>query len=212
MPAAVVFDMDGVLLDSEPVHYAVLRDLLSPLGIAWSPADHERTLGLTVEDTWRYLGARLPAVVPVDDITARYDEEIIDRYRTGVPPIPGARELVRRLHADGVPIAVASSSLRSWVDAGLDGSGVGECFAYSVAGDEVAAGKPDPEIYLRAARGIGVSPEACIALEDAPAGAASARAAGMRVALVGGGQAPDVDWRIDDLRGFDPAWLRDRAS
>ena len=208
MGAAVVFDMDGVLLDSEPVHYAVLRDLLAPLGIAWSDADHGRTLGLTVAATWSYLGPRLPAGAPLDDITARYDEAILARLRAGVPPIPGARELVRSLAGAGVPLAVASSSPRRWVDAGLEGSGVGEHFASSVAGDEVAAGKPDPEIYLRAAGGLGVAPGRCIALDDAPAGVASARAAGMRVVLVGGAEAPGADRRIDDLTGFDPAWLR----
>ena len=209
MPAAVVFDMDGVLLDSEPVHYDVLRDLLAGEGITWTPEDHERTLGLTTEGTWSYLGARLPAAVSRDDITERYDEAILARFRGGVPLIPGARELAFRLAGSGVPIAVASSSPRALVDAGVSGSGLGECVAFSVAGDEVTSGKPDPGIYLEAARGLGVEPAECIAVEDAAAGVASARAAGMRVALVGGGEAPDVDWRIDDLRGFDLAWLRE---
>ena len=209
MPAAIVFDMDGVLLDSEPVHYEVLRDLLAGEGIAWTPDDHERSLGQTIEDTWAGLRARPDVDLLPDDVAARYDSEMVARYRRGITPIPGAPGLLERLDAAGIPIAVASSSPRAWVDAGLEGSGFAGYARHSVAGDEVAAGKPDPGIYLEAARGLGVPPADCIAVEDAPAGVASARAAGMRVALVGGGGAPEVDWRMDDLRGFDLAWLRE---
>ncbi len=208
MPAAIVFDMDGVLLDSEPVHYDVLRDLLAGEGIAWTPEDHERSLGQTIEDTWAGLRARDDVDLLPDDLTARYDSEMLARYRRGIALIPGARGLLRRLDAAGIPLAVASSSPRAWVDAGLEGAGLAGYARHSVAGDEVTSGKPDPEIYLEAARGLGVPPAGCIAVEDAAAGVASARGAGMRVALVGGGEAPDVDWRIDDLRGFDLAWLR----
>lgn len=128
---------------------------------------------------------------------------MLARYRRGIALIPGARGLLRRLDAAGIPLAVASSSPRAWVDAGLEGAGLAGYARHSVSGDEVAAGKPDPGIYLEAARGLGAEPAECIAVEDAAAGVASARAAGMRVALVGGGEAPEADWRIDDLRGFD---------
>ena len=215
MPAAVIFDMDGVLLDSEPVHYVVLRGVLAAWGLPWSAEDHARTLGMTLEDTWDALCSRHALAAPRGDFEARYGGEIVARYRAGIAPIPGARELVGRLADAGVPIAVASSSPRSWVEAGLEGAGLRERFRTSVAGDEVAAGKPDPEIYLEAARGLGVDPAACIAIEDAPAGVQSARAAGMRVVLLRGEPGGDAlatpDWLIDDLAQFDLAWLRGAA-
>ncbi len=215
MPAAVIFDMDGVLLDSEPTHYIVLRGILAGWGLPWSAEDHARTLGMTLEDTWDALCSRHALAAPRGDFEARYGGEIVARYRAGIAPIPGARELVGRLADAGVPIAVASSSPRSWVEAGLEGAGLRERFRTSVAGDEVAAGKPDPEIYLQAARGLGIDPAACIAVEDAPAGVTSARAAGMRVVLVSRGSSGDTlptpDWLIDDLTHFDRAWLRGAA-
>ena len=216
MPTAVVFDMDGVLLDSEPVHYSVMRDLLAPEGIAWTRDDHERSLGKTIEDTWAGLRARHGADAPVDELAARYDSEMLARYGAGIALLPGALGLLRRLASLDVPVAVASSSHRAWVDAGLRGAGITRYARHSVSGDEVAAGKPDPEIYLQAARGIGVPPAACIAVEDAPTGVASARAAGMEVVLLGAGDgpggAPVPDRRIDDLTGFDLAWLDGRTA
>ncbi len=215
MPAAVIFDMDGVLLDSEPVHYVVLRGVLAAWGLPWSAEDHARTLGMTLVDTWDALCSHHALAAPRGDFEARYGGEIAARYRAGIAPIPGARDLVGRLADAGVPIAVASSSPRSWVEAGLGGAGLREYFGHSVAGDEVTAGKPDPEIYLRAARGLGVDPAACIAIEDAPAGVTSARAAGMRVVLLRGEPGGDAlatpDWLIDDLAQFDLSWLRGAA-
>lgn len=216
MPTAVVFDMDGVLLDSEPVHYEVLRGLLAAAGIPWTPEDHERSLGKTIEDTWGELRARHGTGALAGDLDARYGAEMLARYRSGIVLVPGALGLVRRLASLGVPIAVASSSPRAWVDAGLHGAGIARYALHSVAGDEVAAGKPDPEVYLQAARGLGLPPGECIAVEDAPTGVASARAAGMEVVLVGAGEgaggAPGPDRRIVDLRGFDLAWLDRRTA
>ena len=216
MPTAVVFDMDGVLLDSEPVHYSVLRALLASEGIAWTWGDHERSLGKTIEDTWADLRARHGAAAPVDELAARYDSEMLARYGAGIALVEGALGLLRRLASLDVPVAVASSSHRAWVDAGLRGAGIARYARHSVSGDEVAAGKPDPGIYLQAARGLGVPPAACIAVEDAPTGVASARAAGMEVVLLGAGDGPDgapgADRRIDDLTGFDLAWLDERTA
>lgn len=216
MPTAVVFDMDGVLLDSEPVHYSVLRSLLAAEGISWTLDDHEHSLGKTIEDTWDDLRARHGADAPVDGLAARYDSEMLARYGAGIAPIPGALGLLRRLASLNVPVAVASSSHRAWVDAGLQGSGIARYARHSVSGDEVAAGKPDPEIYLKAARGLGVPPSECIAVEDAMAGVASARAAGMAVVFLSAGEGPGVppgpDRRIDDLTGFDLAWLDGRTA
>ena len=110
-----------------------------------------------------------------------------------------------------MPLALASSSNRDWVDAALDALGLRRFFAETVAGDEVTRGKPDPEIYLRAAQRLNAEPNHCVAVEDAPAGIASARAAGMAVVAVRTPMTADLPlsdatWVIDSLVDFDPAW------
>ena len=112
------------------------------------------------------------------EFEARYNADVLAHYQAGAPLIGGARELVKQLRDAGVPIAVASSSHRMWVNAALEGAGLSEYFDQTTAGDEVSMGKPSPEIYLKAAEKLGVDPARCIAVEDAPAGVESANAAG----------------------------------
>ena len=136
---------------------------------------------------------------------------MLAQYLAGAPLIVGARALVAQLRDAGVPIAVASSSHRIWVDAALSGAGLSEYFDQTTAGDEVAMGKPSPEIYLKAAEKLGFDPADCIAVEDAPAGVESASAAGMRVVLVRSELTNDLDlasdWQVDDLTEFKLTWL-----
>ena len=209
--SAVIFDMDGVLLDSEPLHYEAVRQILAEQGVAFPLDDYDRYLGTTLTSTWDDLCERYPIAMPFAEFEARYHADVLAQYQAGAPLIPGARELVERLLEAGIPIAVASSSHREWVEAALIGASLRGHFEHTVAGDEVAAGKPSPEIYLRAAERVGVDPRGCIAIEDAPAGVASARAAGMRVALVRSELTRklnlDSDWRIDDLTQFETGWL-----
>ncbi|MDE2892443.1 MAG: HAD family phosphatase [Chloroflexota bacterium] len=213
---AVIFDMDGVLLDSEPLHYEAVRLILEEQGVEFPLDDYFRYLGTTLTSTWDDLCERYPITMPFDQFEARYNSDVLDQYLAGAPLIRGARELAAQLQDAGVPIAVASSSHRVWVDAALSGAGLAEYFEQTTAGDEVAMGKPSPEIYLRAAEKLGFDPEDCIAVEDAPAGVESARAAGMKVVLVRSELTKHLDlasdWQVDDLTQFELTWLSGQST
>lgn len=214
--SAVIFDMDGVLLDSEPLHYEAVRVLLAEHGVEFPLEDYFRYLGTTLTSTWDDLCERYPISMPFEQFEARYNSDVLDQYLAGAPLIRGARELVAQLRDAGVPIAVASSSHRIWVDAALSGAGLREYFEQTTAGDEVSMGKPSPEIYLKAAEKLGLDPSECIAIEDAPAGVESARAAGMKVVLVRSELTNELDlasdWQVDDLTEFKLTWLSGRST
>ena len=209
--SAVIFDMDGVLLDSEPLHYEAVRQILAEQGVDFPIEDYFRYLGTTLTSTWDDLCERFPITMPFAQFEARYNADVLVQYQAGAPLISGARELVAQLRDEGVPIAVASSSHREWVEAALTGAGLWQYFQQTTAGDEVSMGKPSPEIYLKAAHKLGVDPIDCIAIEDAPAGVESAKAAGMSVVLVRNDLTNDLDlasdWQVDDLTEFKLTWL-----
>ena len=208
---AVIFDMDGVLLDSEPLHYEAVRLILAEQGVDFPFDDYARYLGTTLTSTWDELCERYPITMTLAEFEARYNADVLAHYQAGAPLIGGARELVKQLRDAGVPIAVASSSHRMWVNAALEGAGLSEYFDQTTAGDEVSMGKPSPEIYLKAAEKLGVEPARCIAVEDAPAGVESANAAGMKVVLVRSELTSDLDltsdWQVNDLTEFKLTWL-----
>ncbi|MXX79529.1 MAG: HAD family phosphatase [Chloroflexi bacterium] len=214
--SAVIFDMDGVLLDSEPLHYEAVRIILAEQGVDFPLEDYFRYLGTTLTSTWDDLCERYPITMPFAQFEARYNDDVLAHYRAGAPLIRGAQELVEQLRDAGVPIAVASSSHRMWVDAALKGAGLSDCFDQTTAGDEVSMGKPSPEIYLKAAEKLGVDPARCIAIEDAPAGVESASAAGMKVVLVRSELTHDLnltsDWQVNDLTEFKLTWLSEPSA
>ena len=214
--SAVIFDMDGVLLDSEPLHYEAVRQILAEQGVEFPIEDYFRYLGTTLTSTWDDLCARYPITMPFEQFEARYNSDVLVQYQAGAPLISGARELVAQLRDEDIPIAVASSSHREWVEAALTGAGLRQYFQQTTAGDEVSMGKPSPEIYLKAAHKLGVDPTDCIAIEDAPAGVESAKAAGMSVVLVRSELTNDLDlasdWRVDDLTEFKLTWLSNPSA
>ncbi len=185
---AVLFDLDGLLIDSEPIWFRVEERVLAELGGArpWRHEDQAACVGGTLPLTADYLRglARMP--VSNAEVQRRLLTGMAAALRGPVPLRPGALELLRALASDGVPCALVSSSYRVLVDAALGTIGP-EHFAISVAGDEVRRPKPDPEPYRTAARRLDVEPSACVVFEDAPAGVASAEAAGCVCVVV-----PDV--------------------
>jgi len=178
--AGVVFDMDGVLIDSEPLHFEVLNEVLANDG-GLTRSENEEFIGTTTAYLWTTLMERRGLREPREVYEARYDEGVVRMLGRPWPAAPGLAELLARLQSLGVRLAVASSSKRAWVGATLRSIGVAQAFQVVVCGDDVRHGKPDPEIYLLAAARLGVAPEHCLAIEDAPNGVLSARRAGMTV-------------------------------
>jgi HAD superfamily hydrolase (TIGR01509 family) len=178
---AVIFDMDGVLIDSEPLHFAVANEVLSDVGQTLSREENEEFIGTTTEYFWDALIERKQLPRTRTYWEARYDEVVLRLLARPWPAASGVSELVRHLQGLGVKLAVASSSKRTWIDATLVSIGLADAFEAEAAGDEVRRGKPEPDIYVLAAERLGVLPERCLAIEDSPNGVLSARRAGMAV-------------------------------
>lgn len=183
LPAAVLFDMDGLLIDTEPLWFAVETEILTELGAPWDHRDHATLVGSSLPVSSAFIAARAGGAVSPQHVADQLLIRMQDRLRE-VPSLrPGVVELIKELDADGVPRALVSSSFRVIVDAALEGLAP-LTFDTVVAGDDVSRNKPHPEPYLKAAARLGVDAADCVALEDSPSGAASATAAGCVVIAV----------------------------
>jgi HAD superfamily hydrolase (TIGR01509 family) len=183
MIAAVVFDLDGVLIDSEPVWEEVRRGLVAERGGRWLPEAQQRLMGMSTPEWARYLSDDLGVGLPPDQVAAEVVERMGRRYREHLPLLPGAVEAVGRMAARW-PLGLASSSARPLIDAVLDAAGLAASFKVTISTEEVARGKPAPDVYLEVARRLKVEPGACVAVEDSSNGLRSAAAAGLRVVAV----------------------------
>ena len=181
--AAVLFDMDGLLVDTEPLWFEVETEVMARLGMPWTERDQEALLGGSMERTVGCLLAKAAKPASPADIERWMTEGMLDRVRAGrVEVRPGARELLAEVGAAGLPCALVTSSLRPFAEAVLDGTGFR--FPVIVCGDDVPVTKPDPAPYLLAAKQLAAEPARCVALEDSPTGVVSATAAGCRVVAV----------------------------
>ncbi len=180
MIAAVIFDMDGVIVDTEQVWEAVREELVADWGGRSVPEAQQAMMGMSSSEWSRYMHDELGLSPPPAEINAEVVRRMLARYRQELPVIDGAVEAVRRL-AGAFPLAIASSSNRPLIDAVLAAATVADCFAATVSSEEVARGKPFPDVYLEAARRLGVPPQQCAAIEDSGNGIRAAHAAGMRV-------------------------------
>lgn len=188
---AVIFDMDGVLVDSEPIHFRTTNAVLMRRGASLDQAEYDGYLGMDELQFFRQLAARFQLPDPPERLARERVAASLDvMAREPLPPLPGVLELILALRAEGRGLAVASSATRHQVRLVLDRLGVTRLMGAIVSKDDVQHGKPAPDLYLAAASGLGLAPERCLAVEDAVLGVQSARAAGMTVlALVG----PDRD-------------------
>lgn len=180
-PFAVLWDMDGVLVDSAPYHFRAWRETFAAEGVAFDEAAFRRTFGQR-NDT--IIADVLGTDVPPERVAA-LGEAKEARYRSliareGIVPLPGAATWLQRLHGRGIPQAIASSAPRANVAAVLKALRWEPFFQAIVSAEDVAHGKPDPAAFLLAAQRLGMPPERCIVIEDAPAGIEAARRAGMR--------------------------------
>ena len=202
MIRAVAWDVDGTLVDSEPNHHAALMKVSARYGVPIAQND-ARFLGVAAEDVWKELRPLYP---PTLDFQA-WIEEIIAAYiglTATLAPLPGAREAVETLSRAGVPQSCVSNSARRIVDANLAAIRLAKYFAFTIARQDVQRGKPDPEPYALACHRFGASPSEVLAVEDSDVGAASARAAGLRILR--------IDPRGDTFSAVVTLVLRDAAA
>jgi len=180
---AVVFDMDGVLLQSEEVWDEVREEYVRERGGRYDAEIQRAMMGMSSPEWSRYLHDH--AAVPDDpqEINAEVVRRMLARYREHLPLIPGAVGAVERLAAR-FPLGLASSSNRELIDTALDVSGLAKYFSATVSSEEVARGKPNPDVYLEAARCLDVEPLNCCAVEDSHGGIRAAKSAGMRVVAI----------------------------
>ena len=179
---AVVFDCDGVLVDSEPLSDASWAGALAARGYTMTPQDTVTVRGISEADCYRYFAVR--ADLPDEaEMQAEVDAGRLSGY-PGLEPFGDAAATVPELALYGIPMAVASSSRGEHLRHKLELVGLARYFEFVVGGDEVRAGKPAPDVYLAAAAGLGVDPQDCLAVEDSVNGADAAVAAGMRVVCV----------------------------
>jgi HAD superfamily hydrolase (TIGR01509 family) len=181
--AAIVFDLDGVLIDSEAVWDSVREQVTRETGGRWLERAQQEMMGMSSVEWSRYMSESLGVPMAPEEISTLVVDRIAERYRRDLPLLPGAVETVRGL-AERWPLGLASSSNRPVIDLVLELTGLAPCFRISVSSEEVGSGKPAPDVYLEAARGLGVEPTTCAAVEDSTNGIRAAKAAEMLVAVV----------------------------
>jgi len=183
----------GVLIDSEPVWEQVRRQVVAEHGGHWAAAAQQRLMGMSTAEWARYLSEDLGTGLPPGAVAGTVIERMAARYRDRLPLLPGAVAAVRSLAARW-PLGLASSSPPSLIAAVLDAASLGACFAATMSTEQVARGKPAPDIYLAVAAALGRRPESCAAVEDSSNGLRSAAAAGLQViAIPRPGYPPDPD-------------------
>ncbi len=181
--AAVIFDLDGVLVDSEAVWDEVRMQFTEENGGRWHADAQREMMGMSSVEWSTYVRDRLGVDMEPQEISTAVADRVAERYRERLPLLPGAVEAVKSLSAEW-PLGLASSSNRHVIDLVLELAGIAANFQVSVSSEEVGAGKPAPDVYLEAAKRLGAEPARCAAIEDSSNGLRSARAAGMTVIAV----------------------------
>ena len=209
-PAAVLFDMDGLLVSTEGTWFAVETEVMAGMGVPWGPEHQAALVGGPLRNSAEYMLRVAGDPMPVEDLEEALLTGMVEHLRRGpVDWMPGAPALLREVAAAGVPAALVSSSYRNVMEAVLDAIGR-DHFAVTVSADDVGRTKPHPDPYLAAAGALGVDPRDCVVLEDSATGAAAGRAAGCVVVAVPSVVPIDpaeVDAVVGSLTEIDLAWL-----
>ncbi len=182
-PKAVLWDMDGTLVDTEPYWMATESEIAETHGGTWTHEDAMQLVGNDLLVSGEYIKAKLGLAQTAEEVVEMLLDGVVEQVRHAVPWCPGARELLLALRDAGVPCGLVTMSYQRFVAPILEHLPP-ETFRVIVTGDMVSQGKPHPEAYLTAAAALGVDPEDCIAIEDSPTGARSAEAAGCRVLVI----------------------------
>jgi beta-phosphoglucomutase len=210
---AVIFDMDGVLADSNHAHLRSWREVAAAMGLSFGEAEFRRTLGRTSREVIALIWGGSLSEAEVAALDARKEAVFRRIVDADYPTMPGALALLTALRAAGFRLALGSSAPRENVEQGVERMRLEGVFGAIICGNDVTRGKPDPEIFLTAAQRIGVAPHRCAVIEDAPAGIAAAAAAGMAcIALAGTGHTRPAlaaaDLIVDSLAELTPAVFR----
>lgn len=212
----VLFDMDGVLADTEPIHLDALNRVLAAEGVELDPRGVQRFLGNTDEMMFEILKREHGLARDVDHYARTKTTELLGLLGAGLEPNPGVCELILQLKVRSVDTVVASSSPPELIEAIVRSLGLRSSFSGLFSAKQVGRGKPAPDLFLFAAKSRGVDPESCLVIEDAPNGILAARAAGMRVVAVRTEATEGLDLSLadqvlDSLDDFDcEEWFRDR--
>ena len=198
---AVVFDLDGVLVDSEPIHFRAANRVLARYGSSIGDAEYRTFIGLGETASWKVWRERAQIADSVEALIAAHTQARLDEIAAGVEAIDDAVQLVRRLHASGMPLAIASSSTPQVIDALLLALGLDGVFNVRVSGEDpdVHDSKPAPDVYLAAAARLAVAPAACLAIEDSGPGILAAKRAGMVCVAVPNRWTADQDFSEADV-------------
>ena len=191
---AVIFDFDGVIVDTEPLHYAAFQRALEPIGLHFTWEEYVETyIGFDDRDAFRYAFSSHGTPLSPEGLHGLIEQKALffaEVIRSGVSAYPGVLDLIFHLHARKSPLAICSGALRADIDPILSMLGISDCFDVIVTADDVAASKPDPECYqlafqrLQSAHAYSFTKEATLAIEDTPAGISAAKAAGLLVCAV----------------------------
>ncbi|HET8701018.1 MAG TPA: HAD family phosphatase, partial [Nitrococcus sp.] len=185
---AVIFDMDGVIVDSEPLHITHLHEFLRSIGVARPDTFTRNLKGVSAYDTWRMLNETFELKHDIDELIVRSRESYVQYLQNleSLPVIPGALTLIKYLKRSGYRLALASSAAPARIDMFLSKLKLKSYFENVVSGDDVERSKPAPDIFLLAAHNLGAKPTECVVIEDAENGVQAAKAAGMRCIAYGG--------------------------
>ena len=216
---AVIFDLDGVLVDSEIWWHEEREDWARQLGLTWTRDDSAAVMGANSR-AWARIMRERKGLSPDADVEIEADivDRVVRRYAGGAPEIDGAIAAVRSI-ARRWPVAIASSAHRAVIDVALDATGLAGTIPVVVSSDDVEHGKPAPDVYLEAARQLRVAPASCLVVEDSLNGVRAARAAGMTVVLVPNASIPPApgatdlaDLVLDRLADLDPDGVVRRSA
>jgi HAD superfamily hydrolase (TIGR01509 family) len=213
---AVIFDLDGVLLDTEELWDEVREGLARERGGRWSDRAQADMMGMSSTEWSRYMHDVVGLAEPPKEISREVVRRMLDRYAERLPLVDGAIEAVERMTARW-PLGLASSSNRELIDRALEVSGLARHFRATVSSEEVERGKPAPDVYVEAARRLGVEPTRCAAVEDSASGIQSAHAAGMRVVAIPNAAFPPArevlalaDLVLDSIADLKPASVNEQ--
>ncbi len=197
---AVIFDMDGVLVDSEPLGMEAMRRVMARHGVTYTEADNREFLGCTTLEECRTLKARHRLEADERDLTRQFVQTLVQLIREQSRPMPGVPDVLARLQSAGYRMALASSAEPEVIDMNINRLDLARFFEVVVSGTEVPRGKPAPDIFLETARRLGLAPHGCLVVEDSRNGLLAAKAAGMACAVVPCASTCHQDFREADYR------------